>query len=131
MDNLPLTHSIIGSTAGILLLLVVIELVRRRQLKIQYSVLWVASAIAAVLFVLLYDWIMGIASSFELAPISVSFFLAIFFLILVILYLSVRISHLETSLKNLVQQYALDHGRREEPAVNENVVTELPSDDAT
>lgn len=127
---------------SLFLLLLIIDLVRRRKLKEEYSVLWVAAGIG--LFILacwyqLLDYFTTLIGG-ETGS-STLFFSALIFVFVLLLHYSVRISYLERRLTALVQEIALLSAGRQasvgveveelesahgsEPA---EVVVELPDD---
>jgi hypothetical protein len=105
--------TILGAV-GVLLL--VLELVRRRKLKEEYSVLWVATA--SVLLVLA-AWYGALDALRQLIggsqPSSTLFFFGLAFVIVVLLHFSVRISSLERRITALVQEIALMHVQEPDP----------------
>jgi hypothetical protein len=99
--------AIIGSVA---LLLFIIELVRRRRLKEEYSVLWVA---IALMLCLLAVW-GGLLTSLTNAIGAVSqgstlYFFGLIFALLLLLHFSVRVSDLERRVVSMVQEMALQN----------------------
>lgn len=102
--------AILGS---LLLLLFIIELVRRRRLKEEYSVLWVLTAL--VLLVLaswleLLQWVTNLIGGVALT--STIFFFALLFVFGLLLHFSLRISGLERTLTALVQEIGLQNAQR-------------------
>lgn len=97
--------AIIGSVA---LLFFIIELVRRRRLKEEYSVLWVA---IALVLCLLAVW-GGLLTSLTRAIGAVSegstlYFFGLIFALLLLLHFSVRVSDLERRVVSMIQEMAL------------------------
>ena len=111
------TNTRIVAIAGSLALLIfVIDLVRRRRLKEEYSALWV---IVSLVLLVLAAW-GGLLHSLTHAIGAVSesstlYFFGLLFVILLLLNFSVRVSLLERRLTALVQEIALlttdRHGR--------------------
>jgi hypothetical protein len=97
--------AILGSTA---LLLVVLELVRRRRLLERYALVWLG---VAVLLLLLSAWeglLTGAASLIGISyPPSALFAIAFGFVILLLLHFSIAVSRLHDQSKVLAQQLAL------------------------
>ncbi len=93
---------------GLFILLGIIELVRRRKLREEYSFIWLITGFAFVVLAVEED-ILGFFSSLlgVAAPISTLLFMALIFVLLLCLYFSLRISSLTTQVKNLAQQLAL------------------------
>ncbi|GMV99819.1 MAG: hypothetical protein AMXMBFR84_09580 [Candidatus Hydrogenedentota bacterium] len=103
---------ILAAVFGISLLAVILELVRRRRLKVEYSILWLVAG-AAILVVGLNYWMLEAITGFIGAgwTSSTLFFFGIFFVLALSLQFSVKISTLETQVKNLVQELAINEAR--------------------
>jgi hypothetical protein len=96
---------ILGSVG---LLLVVLELVRRRRLKEEYSLLWLLTAVvllALSLWSSSLDWIAKIVGIFY--PPTALFVVGFGFVLLLLLYFSTIISKLSGENNNLTQQIAI------------------------
>ena len=103
-----LRQQILAGLCGLALLIVIIELVRRRKLKEEYSWLWIAAGVGILVIGLNYrllEWVTGLIGAGWTS--STLFFFGIFFVLALCLQFSVRISALETRLKNLAQELAL------------------------
>ena len=90
----------------------VVLVVRARRLRVEYSVLWILGALAALAAALFYPLVKAVAPVLGViyTP-SAIFFLAIFFLVLVTLHLSVKVSRLENDRVRLTQKVALLEAR--------------------
>jgi hypothetical protein len=100
---------------AITLLMVIVELVRRRRLKVEYSWLWIASGVTPIILILRYDlliWLTGMVGA--VIPTSTLFFLCILYLALLCLDYAVRLSSLTREVKELSQEIALLRAEREE-----------------
>jgi len=96
----------IGGALGILLM--VVELVRRRKLKEEYSVLWVITAVLTLLVSVWFAALQGVTDAIgAISPASTLFFFGLLFCIILLLHFSVRISSLERRLTSLVQEVGL------------------------
>jgi hypothetical protein len=107
--------AIVGSVG---LLILVVELVRRRRLKEEYSVLWVATAIVLILLAawggLLQDLTKAIGA---VSQASTLYFFGLIFALVLLLHFSLRVSQLERRVVSLIQEMALlDRGEGHEPA---------------
>ena len=100
--------AITTAVAGLLLLVVIFELLRRRQLREKYAFLWIGFALVALplaAFPRVFDHFagaLGIASG-----VSLVFFLAFLFLVLVCIHLSWEVSRLEEETRTLAENQAL------------------------
>jgi hypothetical protein len=100
--------ALLGVVGCALLLLVIIALVRSNRLELKYSLLWIVTG-AALLFVGLQPGLLErIAKLLGIqVPSNALFALGIVFLIWIIVYLTVAISHLMRRTRILAQQLAL------------------------
>ena len=99
---------IIAIAGSLALLIFIVELVRRRRLKEEYSVLWVATA---VLLLLLAAW-GGLLRELThligaISQASTLYFFGLLFVVFVLLHFSVRVSNLERRVVVLLQEIAL------------------------
>lgn len=110
---------IVTIAGAVVILLLILELVRRRKLKEEYSVLWVLTAIfilvLSIWFGLLNDLTRLIGGT---VPSSTLFFMGLIFVLVLLLHFSVRISAMERRITALVQEIALMSVREpdEDPA---------------
>lgn len=105
---MPIRNKIVALTFGIMMLLLIIELVRRRKLREEYSWLWLMTGAIIVLLSLWFDllkWMTHLVGA--ITPSSTIFLFAFLFLILISLHFSVVISKLTDRNKELAQRYAL------------------------
>jgi hypothetical protein len=126
------TNTRIVAIAGSLALLIfVIELVRRRRLKEEYSALWV---IVATVLLVLAAW-GGLLHSLTHAIGAVSesstlFLFGLLFIILLLLNFSVRVSLLERRLTALVQEIALLTSDRQPPTPRREALADPDASEA-
>jgi hypothetical protein len=93
---------------ALVLLVTIVELVRRRRLRVEYSWVWIASGLSIILLILRYDlliWITTLVGA--VIPTSTLFFLCVLYLALLSLNYSVRLSALSFQVKELAQELAL------------------------
>ncbi|HOJ32449.1 MAG TPA: DUF2304 domain-containing protein [Candidatus Hydrogenedentes bacterium] len=103
------THQrVVAAIFALTLLVTIIELVRRRKLKEEYSWLWIMAGVGALVIGLNYSLLETITRLIGAGfTSSALFFLGIFFVLALCLQFSVKISKLETQVKNLVQHISL------------------------
>lgn len=101
----------------------VIDLIRRRKLKEQYSILWLASSAILLLLSIWRELLHKVAYMAGVAyPPSLLFLIAFLFLLLIVLHFSVIISTLSENNKKLAQEIALLKARgqgRDKPVEEE------------
>jgi hypothetical protein len=101
---MPLRQRIFALTISLGLLLLIIELVRRRKLREEYSVLWILTGVVVLVLALwfeLLEWLTGLIGA--VLPVSTLFFFGLFFLILICLYFSVKLSEVNNQVRDLAQ----------------------------
>lgn len=105
---MPIETRIIAVAGSLAILLLVIELVRRRRLKEEYSVLWVVTALVLLVLSLWYPLLLKITNAVgAVMPSSTLFFFGLVFALLMLLHFSVRVSSMERRVTLLVQEIGL------------------------
>lgn len=100
---------IITIVGALLLLVLVLDLVRRRKLKEEYSVLWVLTALVVFVLAVWYGLLSSVTDLLGLsAPASTIFFFGLIFFLLLLLHFSVRVSTLERRLTALIQDLGVN-----------------------
>lgn len=105
---MPIRNKVVALAFGIMMLLLVVELVRRRKLREEYSWLWLMTGTVILLLALWFDllkWMTHLVGA--ITPSSTIFLFAFLFLILISLHFSVVISKLTDRNKELAQKHAL------------------------
>lgn len=126
---MPIRNKVVALVVGLWMLLLIIELVRRRKLREEYSWLWLMTGSGILLLTLWFDllkWITHLVGA--LSPSSTIFLFAFLFLIFISLHFSVVISKLTDRNKELAQRYALlelevHELKKRNPPAEEGVVT--------
>jgi hypothetical protein len=105
MDPKTQVLAIVGAVS---LLGFVIELVRRRKLKEEYTVLWVATSVVILVLAVWYQLLLTITDAIgAVLPSSTLFFFGLLFALAMLLNFSVRVSMLERRMTLLVQELGL------------------------
>jgi hypothetical protein len=100
--------------ASILIMLVVVELVRRRRLREEYSWLWLLTGGVIILLVSWYDLLVFFTHLIgAIAPTTTLFIFGLLFLMLISLHYSIQISKLSHQVKEMAQQLAILKGHVE------------------
>ena len=108
----------VALAVSVVLVVLIVELVRRRKLREEYSWLWLSLSLA--MFVLaLWPGFLRFVTGLIGAVLSTStlFFFALLFLMLINIQFSVEISSLRTQVKNLGQQIAISKETVEDRAL--------------
>lgn len=90
------------------LVLIILELVRRKKLKEKYAILWLVTGITILIFAFFEKAFVWLAGSLGIqTPINALLFLGIIFVILMNLHFSLVISNLTEQNKKIAQKLAL------------------------
>ncbi|HXX34053.1 MAG TPA: DUF2304 domain-containing protein [Thermodesulfobacteriota bacterium] len=105
---MPIRNKVVALVFGIGMLIIIIDLVRRRKLREEYSWLWLMTGAGILILALWFDllkWVTHLVGA--ITPSSTIFLFAFLFLIFISLHFSVVISKLTDRNKELAQRYAI------------------------
>ena len=104
---------VIGKKEGIFVF--ILDLVRRRKLREEYSWLWLLTCLALFLMVMKYSWLEAISGLVgAVLPTTTLFIGALIFLMILCVQFSVVISRLTNQVEKLMQENALLRQKMEE-----------------
>jgi hypothetical protein len=107
-------QKIFAIVASVLIMFLVVELVRRRKLREEYSWLWLLTGGVIILLVAWYDLLIFITHLIgAVLPTTTLFIFGLLFLMLISLHYSLQISKLSYQVKDLAQQLTLLRGKVE------------------
>jgi hypothetical protein len=110
-----LHQKIFAIVASILIMMIVVELVRRRRLREEYSWLWLLTGVVIILLVVWYDLLVYVTHLIgAIAPTTTLFIFGLLFLMLISLHYSLQISKLSHQVKEMAQQLTLLKGQVED-----------------
>lgn len=105
---MPIQQQIFALIVSVLVFVVVVDMVRRRRLREEYSVLWLATSVGMFVLVLRYEWLVGLTTLIGAGlPTTTLFLFSIIFLLLLSVQFCIKISRLTDQVKNLSQENAL------------------------
>jgi hypothetical protein len=105
---MPIETRILAVAISLGMFVMVIELVRRRRLKEEYSVLWIATSVVILVLSVWFELLLKITDVIgAVLPSSSLFFFGLAFALLMLLHFSVRVSELERTITVLVQEVGL------------------------
>ncbi|MBX7266761.1 DUF2304 domain-containing protein [Micromonospora sp. Llam7] len=100
--------TLVTGLTGLVLLATIVELLRRRQLREKYGMLWLGLLFVVIPLSLFPRLLDGIADTLGVASgVSLVLFLGIVFLLLVCIHLSWEVSALEEETRTLAEEFAL------------------------
>ncbi len=109
---MPVRQQLFAMIVSLCVFLFTLEMVRRRRLREEYSVLWLCTSLVMFVLVVRYDWLVTITALIGAGlPTSTLFLGSIIFLILLAVQFSIKISRLDDRVKNLAQENAILRGK--------------------
>ena len=85
-----------------------IDLVRKKRLREEYSLLWLGTSVLMLVLIIRYDWLLALTNLIgAVLPTTTLFLGSILFLVLLAVQFSMKISKLSNQVKDLVQENAL------------------------
>ena len=107
-------QKIFAIIASLLIVLLVVELVRRRKLREEYSWLWLLTGGSIILLVGWYDLLLFVTHLIgAIVPTTTLFIFGLLFLMLISLHYSIQISKLSQQVREMAQQLAMLRGQVE------------------
>ena len=107
-------QKVFANIASFLIMAIVVELVRRRKLREEYSWLWLITGAVIILLVIWYDLLLLITRLIgAIAPTTTLFIFGLLFLMVISLHYSIQISKLSQQVKEMAQQLTLLKGKVE------------------
>jgi hypothetical protein len=100
--------TVLAVLASSILLLYILEMVRRRKLREEYSILWLAGGVIMLLFSLKKGWLEWASDAAGIYyPPSFLFLIGMLFILLILIHFSITISKLYQMNKKMAQELAL------------------------
>jgi hypothetical protein len=105
---MPISQKIFALFICCLVFVVTVNLVRKRRLREEYSVLWLVTSLLMFVLVIRYEWLVALTNFIGAGlPTTTLFICSTVFLILIAVQFSIKISRLTDQIKNLAQENAL------------------------
>lgn len=102
---------IVAIVGSVMLLALIVELVRRRRMKEEYSLLWVVTALVLIVLAAWGGALRALTHAIgAISEASTLYFFGLLFIFFLLLNFSIRVSQLERRLTALVQEIALRTG---------------------
>lgn len=105
---MPISQKLFALAVSVVIFLVTVEMVRKRRLREEYSVLWLVTSLLTFILVLKYEWLVTLTYFIGASlPTTTLFIGSIVFLVLLAVQFSIKLSRLSDQMKNLTQENAL------------------------
>lgn len=105
---MTLKQQIFSIIVSLLVFFFTIDLVRKKRLREEYSLLWLGTSMLMLILIIRYDWLLKLTKLIgAVLPTTTLFLGSILFLVLLAVQFSIKISKLSNQVKDLVQENAL------------------------
>ena len=105
---MPFQQKIFAISISIVLFIIIVDLVRRRKLREEYSWIWLLTGVLVILLAIWYDLLRFITESIgAILPTTTLFLFSLIFLMVINLYYATKISSLHGQVKDLAQDMAI------------------------
>lgn len=107
---MPIRQKIFALIVCIALFIFILDMVRRRKLREEYSWLWLLTGLVIILLVIWYDLLVFISHVIgAVIPTTTLFLFSVLFLMLISLHYSIKVSTLTDQVRKLTQELAILH----------------------
>ena len=94
--------------AAVVLLVLIVELVRRRKMREEYSFLWILTGVSILILTIWYDLLLFFTELIgAVLPTTTLFLLGVMFLVLISIHFSVKSSRFTFQIEDLSQKLAI------------------------
>ena len=105
---MPIRQQIFALIVGIAISIFIVEMVRRKKLREEYSWLWLLTSLGIIVLVIWYDLLVFITDMIgAVLPTTTLFVFGLLFLLLIALHYSVKISSLTDQVRKLAQKLSI------------------------
>lgn len=105
---MPLRQQVFALLVSVAIFVIVIDMVRRRRLREEYSVLWLVTSVVMFILVFKYEWLVAVTEWIGATTSSTTLFIgSLVFLMLLSVQFCIKISRLTDQVKDLTQENAL------------------------
>lgn len=105
---MTIKQQIFSLLVSIAVFMFTIDLVRKKRVREEYSLIWLATSLTMIVLIFKYDWLVALTSLIgAVLPTTTLFLGSILFLLILSVQFSIKISKLTDQVKDLVQENAL------------------------
>jgi hypothetical protein len=105
---MPVQQQIFALIVSAMVFVIVIDMVRKRRLREEYSVLWLLTSVVMFVLVFRYEWLVTLTVAIGAGlPTTTLFLFSIIFLMLLSVQFCIKISRLTDQVKTLSQENAI------------------------
>jgi|RhiMetdeSRZDD1v2_1073273.scaffolds.fasta_scaffold168187_3 Uncharacterized conserved protein (DUF2304) len=114
MPEITLHQQVFAFVTALVIFAFIVELVRRRRLREEYSWLWLLTGAAMLVMVVWYRALLFVTAVIgAMSPVTTLMLFSLLFLLAIAIHYSIIVSRLTVQVKNLAQELALLAAERE------------------
>jgi hypothetical protein len=112
--DIPLMRRMVPLVLALIVLAVTIEMIRRRRLREEYAMLWLAASGVLLVFGIFPNMVIWLQTKLNLQYITIVVLAAFFFLAMIVMHFAMVISKQAEDIRQLAQRLALINQRLDE-----------------
>jgi hypothetical protein len=112
--DIPLVRRLVPLVMALIVLAVTVEMIRRRKLREEYAMLWLAASLVLMIFGIFPNLIIWLQAELNLQYITIVVLAAFFFLAMIVMHFAMVISKQAEDIRQLAQRLALTNQRLDE-----------------
>jgi len=112
--EMPLTRRLVPLALALIVALTAIELIRRRKLREEYAMLWMASSIALLVFAIFPSLVMYLQRLLQVSYLTLIVLTCFGFLAMILMHMATVISRQAEQIRRLAEHAAIQQRRIEE-----------------
>lgn len=121
MPEITLHQQLFAFATALVIFAFIVELVRRRRLREEYSWLWLLTGATMLVMVVWYRALLFITAMIgAMSPVTTLMLFSLLFLLAIAIHYSIIVSRLTVQVKNLAQELALLSAERERGTAADN-----------
>jgi len=109
--SVPLTHRLVSVAIAAMVIVTTIEMIRRRKLREEYALLWLAASLALTILAIFPDIPIRLNRLLNINYLSIVVMLVFLFLGMIVMHFAVVISSHAEQIRQLAQQVAILENR--------------------
>ncbi len=129
---IPMMHRVVALSLALLVLLVTVEMIRRRRLREEYAMLWLGTSVVLVVIAAFPQLTYAISSAFDISYVTFMVLAVFVFLAMILLHYATVISRQAEQIRQLAEQLAIleQRVRESESGRAADTATDDPASDA-
>jgi len=113
-DNIPWLRRLVPLTIALLIILITVEMIRRRKLREEYAMLWLGASVVMFVFAVFPGLLIWLGRELKVQTLTLVVLVLFTFLAIIVMHFAVVISKQAEEIRQLAQRIALINRQLEE-----------------